>query len=181
MLAHLLPLLAMFCLQAQETVPAFLAKHCLECHSNDDPKGGLDLSALRPDFKTSRTFALWVKVHDRVRDGEMPPAKKKAPERSEVEAFLKALAAPLVAADRAREDAEGRATWRRLNRYEYENSLRDLLGVPWLQIKEMLPEDGLAYRLNKAGEALDVSHVQMSRYLAAAGTAWTSQSRLPSR
>jgi len=55
-----------------------------------------------------------------------------------------------------------------MNRYEYENTLRDLLGAPWLQIKEMLPEDGEAFRFNKVGEALGVSHVQISRYLAAA-------------
>ncbi|HLF93041.1 MAG TPA: DUF1587 domain-containing protein, partial [Planctomycetota bacterium] len=155
-------------LLSQETAPAFLSKHCFECHSSDDPKGGLDLSALRPDFKDARTFAAWVKVHDRVRDGEMPPAKKKPPQRAEIEGFLKALAAPMVAADRAREAAEGRSTWRRLNRYEYENSLRDLLQAPWLQIKEMLPEDGEAHRFNKVGDALDISHVQMAQYLAAA-------------
>ncbi len=84
------------------------------------------------------------------------------------EAFLKAIAAPLIAADDARARREGRAAWRRMNRYEYENTLRDLLGAPWLQVKEMLPEDGEAFRFNKVGEALGVSHVQMSRYLAAA-------------
>jgi hypothetical protein len=57
---------------------------------------------------------------------------------------------------------------RRLNRYEYENTLRDLLSVPWIQIKDRLPEDGEKYRFNKIGEALDVSHVQMARYLNAA-------------
>ncbi len=62
----------------------------------------------------------------------------------------------------------GRSTWRRMNRYEYENTLRDILGAPWLQVKEMLPEDGEAYRYNKIGEALDVSHVHMSQYLSAA-------------
>src|SRR6266508_2599434 len=56
----------------------------------------------------------------------------------------------------------------RMRRYEYENTLRDLLDAPWLQVKEMLPEDGEAYRFNKVGEALGVSHVQMSGYLAAA-------------
>jgi hypothetical protein len=63
---------------------------------------------------------------------------------------------------------EGRATQRRLNRYEYENALRDLLYAPWLQIKDSLPEDGEAYRFNKIGDALDVSHVQMARYLSVA-------------
>src|ERR1051326_5785685 len=78
---------------------------------------------------------------------------------------------PLFAVEEARVRREGRSTWRRMNRYEYENTLRDLLDAPWLQIKEMLPEDGLSARFNKVGDALDVSHVQMSRYLAAAGYA----------
>src|SRR5207344_2775384 len=63
---------------------------------------------------------------------------------------------------------EGRATRRRMNRYEYETALRDLLHAPWLQVRDSLPEDGEAYRFNKVGDALDVSHVQMARYLAAA-------------
>jgi len=63
---------------------------------------------------------------------------------------------------------EGRATRRRLNRYEYENALRDLLHAPWLQVRDSLPEDGEQERFNKIGDALDVSHVQMARYLHAA-------------
>ncbi|MBO0800474.1 MAG: DUF1587 domain-containing protein, partial [Blastocatellia bacterium] len=78
------------------------------------------------------------------------------------------IAQPLIEVDQTRARREGRSTWRRMNRYEYESTLRDLLGAPWLQVKEMLPEDGVAFRFNKVGDALDVSHVQMSRYLAAA-------------
>jgi hypothetical protein len=55
-----------------------------------------------------------------------------------------------------------------MNRYEYENTMRDLLDAPWLQLRDMLPEDGLSHHLNKVGDALDISHVQMSRYLGAA-------------
>ncbi len=57
---------------------------------------------------------------------------------------------------------------RRLNRYEYENTLRDLLSLPWIHVRDMLPEDGELHRFNKSGEALDVSHVQLSRYMSAA-------------
>src|SRR5206468_2441774 len=46
--------------------------------------------------------------------------------------------------------------------------VRDLLGAPWLQVKEMLPEDAESHRFNKAGEALAISHVQMASYLNAA-------------
>ena len=146
----------------------FLENNCVECHDADTHKGGLNLDALafQPDDLAS--FAEWVKVHDRVRDREMPPKKEKQPAPAETDAFLKALAGPLIAADRKRAASEGRATWRRMNRYEYENTVRDLLGAPWLPIKEMLPEDGEAFRFNKVGGALDVSHVQMSQYLAAA-------------
>jgi hypothetical protein len=150
------------------TVRSFIASHCLDCHDTETKKGNLDLTALRFDTDDPKAFAAWVTVHDRVRDGEMPPKKKAQPDAATRAAFLDALARPLVAADDARAAREGRATWRRMNRYEYEHTLRDLLGVPWLQVKDMLPEDGEAHRFNKVGDALDVSHVQMARYLGAA-------------
>src|SRR5258706_675383 len=158
----------------------FLSKHCTECHGAEDPKGGLNLEALRLDPKDPKNFAAWVKVHDRVQDGEMPPKKKKKrPEAEELRAFLKSVADPLAAADRSRAETEGRSTWRRLNRFEYENSIRDLLQAPWLQIKEMLPEDGEAHRFNKIGDALDISHVQMAQNLAAADYALREAAAFP--
>jgi mono/diheme cytochrome c family protein len=149
-------------------IGSFLESHCVQCHDADSKKGELDLDALGFDIKNPKVFATWVKVHDRTADHEMPPKKKPQPKPEEADVFLKWLAGTLVAADHERATSEGRSTWRRLNRYEYENSLRDLLGAPWLQVKVMLPEDGEAFRFNKVGEALDVSHVQMARYLGAA-------------
>jgi len=153
---------------ASTNVRQFLEANCYACHSTQTKKGDLDLTALKLDLDDPKAFATWVKVHDRVRDGEMPPKGMPRPDTAARDAFLKALAAPMIAADEARVRREGRAAWRRMNRYEYENTLRDLLGAPWLQIKELLPEDGEAYRFNKVGEALGVSHVQMGRYLMAA-------------
>jgi mono/diheme cytochrome c family protein len=159
--------------QAVELAPPnrpFIEKHCFECHDSDSNQGGLDLTSLKFDAHDPKLFALWVKVHDRVRDGEMPPPKKLAhpAAAAEIKEFLKATGDPLTAADQSREAKEGRSTWRRLNRYEYENTVRDLLQAPWLQVKQMLPEDGESLRFNKIGDALDVSHVQMAQYLAAA-------------
>lgn len=149
----------------------FLQRHCVECHDADSKKGGLDLTTLKFNPADSKTAAKWVAVHDRVRDGEMPPKKKPQPQAAQIERFLTELAEPLIAADRAHATAEGRSTWRRLNRFEYENAVRDLLSTPWLQLKDMLPEDGESHRFNKVGDALDVSHVQMARYLGAADSA----------
>lgn len=150
------------------TAQSFLTKNCVVCHSKKSAAGGLDLvsTPFHPNDPTN--FNLWVKVYDRVTAGEMPPKTFPQPAAATRKSFLTSLGQPLIATDGGRVRREGRATWRRMNRYEYENTLRDLLGAPWLQIKEMLPEDGLANRLNKVGDALDVSHVQMSRYLAAA-------------
>jgi len=166
-----LPLAFAIAASASDLAPAthgFLEKNCFECHDSDTKKGGLDLTTLKLDLDNATAFAEWVKVHDRVMNGEMPPKKKARPEPSELETFTNSLSSLLTTAEEARIAREGRATQRRLNRYEYENALRDLLHAPWLQVKEALPEDGEAFRFNKVGDALDVSHVQMARYLNAA-------------
>lgn len=146
----------------------FIENHCADCHDDITRQAGLNLLDLgyRPD--DSANLAIWVRVHDRVKAGEMPPPKKPRPEPAELTSFTESLAASLVASERAIVEREGRAMQRRLNRYEYENTLRDLLQVPWVQIRDRLPEDGEAHRFNKLGEALDVSHVQMARYLSVA-------------
>ncbi len=149
-------------------VHSFVVAQCSGCHNATLKQGNLDLVHLPFDLAQRDNFAIWAKVHDRVRDGEMPPVRSASLTRVAQEAFLGSLSAPLIAADRTRYAASGRSVMRRLNRQEYENTLRDLLGAPWLQIQEMLPEDGVAYKFNKSGEALDVSHVHMNQYLAAA-------------
>lgn len=149
-------------------VAAMIDTRCSACHNDEDKKGKLDLTALRYDLADPAAFATWVKVFDRVAAGEMPPKPKPRPTAAELAAFTHTLGDALTSVDRARVASEGRATRRRLNRYEYENALRDLLHAPWLQVRDSLPEDGEAYRFNKIGDRLDVSHVQMARYLAAA-------------
>ena len=149
--------------------PAFLNKYCAGCHNSAAKLGGLDLSALQFDPASPDNFAKWVKLHDRVQAGEMPPkAVRKRPDPVEQTAFLKGLAVSLTDFEKKTTLAQGRVTERRLNGYEYENSLRDLFQAPWLQIKGQFPEDGEAYKYNKISSALDVSHVHIARYMAAA-------------
>lgn len=146
----------------------FLQVHCAECHDADLKKAGLDFAALSFDLSQATNFDKWVFVYDRVSQGEMPPKKKPQPDAAELTVFLKTLSSSLVVSEQKRLANEGRSTQRRLNRYEYENALRDLLRAPWLQIRDSLPEDGESLRFNKVGDALDVSHVQMARYLSTA-------------
>ena len=180
--------LALFLLVA--AVPAaeiapFLDKHCLECHDSQTRKGNFDLEALKFAPTDPRNLAAWVKVHDQIAAGEMPPAKKERPELAAQSAYLDDLKGKLIEADAARIAADGRTVKRRLNRFEFENTLRDLLAAPWLDVRESLPEDTEAFRFNKSGQALDVSHVQLARYLTAAEDAlrqvlFASAEKLPS-
>ncbi|MEO6752122.1 MAG: DUF1592 domain-containing protein, partial [Opitutus sp.] len=143
----------------------FIENHCSECHDDVEKKSDLDLTSLtyNPDNASNR--ATWIKVFDRVSAGDMPPKKKQRPEPAETTGFTGEISRELVSYEHDGDVRNGRATRRRLNRSEYENVVRDLLHAPWLQLKDMLPEDPVAYHYNKIGEALDVSHLQMSRYM----------------
>ena len=149
----------------------FLENHCYDCHDSATKKGRFDLEVLSGNLSDPAAMAAWVKVHDRLAAGEMPPKKKDTPPMEESSLFLNALAQSLGATDQDRAGTEGRSTMRRLNRLEYENSLRDLLTAPWLDIREILPEDGVSHRFHKSGGALDISHIQMARYMQAADEA----------
>lgn len=145
----------------------YLETHCFDCHDAETKKGGLDLTALKLDLADSNSFATWVDVHDRVRDGEMPPPKKKRPPEAETKALLETLDARFQDASAARQAQEGRALARRLNRDEYQNTLRDLLGVA-KDYRPQLPEDGRANGYDKVGSALSVSAEHLQAYMSTA-------------
>ena len=146
----------------------FTDRYCSSCHNDVDREGGLDLTSLTYEPADAANFSTWVKVHDRVKAGEMPPKEKKRPVATELGTFIKGLSTTLVASEQQVAATNGRVTRRRLNRTEYENSLRDILQAPWIQVQSQLPEDGEAFRFNKVSSALDVSYVHMARYMSAA-------------
>src|SRR4051812_12670523 len=84
----------------------FLEKHCYDCHDSETHKGGLDLTTLQKDFANPDTFARWVKVHDQMASGEMPPKKKPRPPAEELKQITTWLDQSLIAAERARLEAD---------------------------------------------------------------------------
>lgn len=149
-------------------IKRFVASRCAGCHQGKTPAAGLDLTSIGFALDHAQTLSWWVRVHDAVRDGRMPPPAAGSVAPADSQKFLTSLSTHLTAHARQRAAAQGRSVLRRLNRYEYESTVRDLLSAPWLQLKDSLPEDGVVHRFNKSGEGLDVSHVQMARYLEAA-------------
>lgn len=155
-------------LRAAPDHEAFFDTHCIDCHDADVMKGGLDLTALMPDFSKPEAFARWVKVHDRIASGEMPPRKEKRPPAGTSSALLAWLADSIVKAEKEEAGDAGRTKLRRLTRGEYENTVRDLLSLPGIALREGLPADGSLHGFDKNSAALDVSHVNIAKYIEAA-------------
>ncbi|WP_254513052.1 DUF1592 domain-containing protein [Anatilimnocola floriformis] len=157
--------------EVSQPVRKFIETNCTSCHDADTKSGGLDLTALGGELGEAATFNRWVKIHDRVKSGEMPPPEKKAEKAAPLkdrDNIVKQLADQLAGTDNQRQRSQGRVPIRRLNRTEYENTMRDLFSLPGLQVKELLPEDGRADGSDKASTALEISAVQLRKYLEAA-------------
>ncbi|MCR9295406.1 MAG: DUF1592 domain-containing protein [bacterium] len=153
-------------------VANFMAEHCLDCHNEAEKEGDLNLAELRWEFESDSALRLWMRIHDRVDKGEMPPADASAGlSQGERSVLLSPLAETLFDADYRYVQRYGRGPIRRLNRLEYENNLRDLLQLPHLDIRDYLPEDRLFFQSNKAADGLDLTRVQLAAYLEAADIA----------
>jgi mono/diheme cytochrome c family protein len=148
----------------EEHVQTFLAQHCTSCHGADDPEGQFRLDDLSESFDDRATAERWSKIRERLRDGEMPPPGEPRPDGAVAQAVAAWIARSIDTAPR-------KPTARRLNRLEHENTLRDLLELPGLQIKERLPVDAELDGFDTVGDALDISYVQMARYLEATDAA----------
>ncbi len=146
----------------------FFKAHCLECHDKASHEGGLDLSSLKFEPTNAENFAKWVKIHDRIESGEMPPKQSKRPAGTDVAEVTKSLKTTLIAAEQAKLKGEGQTGVRRLTKAEYENTIRDLFDMPGIALQGNLPADGSAHGFDKNSDALDISHVNMAKYVEAA-------------
>src|SRR5437588_485658 len=158
---------------------AFLNRHCSDCHDAAAKEGGLDFAALSRDLSDAETLRRWVRAYDRLEGAEMPPQSAPQPDAPAKRTFLATLGPSLAAADRVQREV----VYRRLNRSEYENTVRDLFGVR-AEVAAMLPEDAKAHGFDNIGEALAASTELVEAYLRAADVAIDmvlSQDRQPLR
>ena len=155
--------------RAQEPgeVAALVKSNCVDCHSGKNPDAGLDLTELKFDLADRRSFATWVRVHDKVAAGEMPPPDEEQPTPEARRGAVAQLHAQLSAASSAQQMAEGRVALRRLNRTEHEHSLNDLLDVA-VRLADVLPDDASSAGFDNVAESLEVSSVHLVRYQEAA-------------
>lgn len=107
----------------------FLATHCQGCHGPEKQKGRFRVDDLPLAIADLPTAERWQKILNALNAGEMPPEDETQPAPEAKANFLDDLAQAMVAARRRLGDQKGVIALRRLNRREYRNTLRDLLGV----------------------------------------------------
>ena len=152
-----------------QRVLTFVEKNCTACHNDKDKKADLSLTGFRDEGSIFKGRKIWGQVIEMVEAGEMPPKDKPRPTADETASFLADVKGVFKqAAAHARPDP-GRVTVRRLNRFEYNNTIRDLIGVDF-NAAEDFPADDIGHGFDNIGDVLTLSPVLMERYLAAAET-----------
>ena len=154
----------------EEQVRPLLVKHCQGCHRGEKPKGDFRIDRLSADFTDKTVSNHWLTVLEQLKAGSMPPKDKPRPTEQEVQALTTWVRSRMDAAETARRAAQGRVALRRLNRTEYENTVRDLLGID-VNLQEQLPQDSSADGFDNAAAALHTSSFLLEKYLEAGDTA----------
>jgi mono/diheme cytochrome c family protein len=145
---------------------ALLGRYCITCHNERLRTAQLALDSV--DLAdVSANAALWEKVVRKLRSGVMPPAGSPRPDRATVEALAGALEQSLDRASLERPDPGRPASVHRLNRAEYRNAVRDLLGLD-IDVATLLPPDSASYGFDNIGDVLSLSPMLLDRYLSAA-------------
>jgi uncharacterized protein DUF1592/uncharacterized protein DUF1588/uncharacterized protein DUF1587/uncharacterized protein DUF1585/uncharacterized protein DUF1595 len=137
---------------------------CSGCHSHTNMKGGLDLESVRPDEAAQHTD-IWEKVVRKLRARQMPPAGIGRPSENAYRAAVSWLSNELDKASAAHPDPGRTETFRRLNRTEYQNAIRDLLALE-IDATELLPKDEASHGFDNVAVG-DLSPTLLDRYISA--------------
>lgn len=151
----------------ERTVKPFLAENCVSCHGNEKHKKDLNFESFTAVDTLINDRDRWDAVVEMLRNREMPPEDEPQPAEHRRQAVAAWLQRELARIDRLTPPDPGRVTARRLNREEYNNTIRDLLGVE-LRPADDFPQDDTGYGFDNIGDVLSLSPALMEKYLSAA-------------
>jgi hypothetical protein len=151
----------------EHAIGPFVQAYCIDCHSGDSAEAGLDFDKLLAAPSVPHRRLQWERAVQRIEAGEMPPADMTQPEDVERNAALAWLHEELADPDCTQPQNPGRPTLRRLNRTEYQNTVRDLVGVDFDAAK-FFPRDELGYGFDNNGDVLSLPTLLLEKYLQAA-------------
>ena len=149
----------------EKDIRPILSKYCYGCHGAKKQKGKLRLDTLGLDFDRGQSAERWHDALDQVATGEMPPEDEPQPTEEDRQKLTTWLRESLDAAARARLSTGGQGVMRRLTRYEYANTLRDLLGMDLDYARDLPPEPASEDGFRNNGRALQITADQLEYYL----------------
>ena len=151
----------------RKAVEPFLAKHCILCHNDKVKTHGLSFDPYKDPKTALKAEAVWDGVLKKLNTGQMPPKGLPQPKPEDVRPVTAWIETVLARAERSHPAEPGRLTAHRLNRFEYNNAIHDLLGVDFRPAADF-PTDDSGYGFDNIGDVLSLSPVLMDKYLAAA-------------
>ena len=158
--------------QSDRSVSSILQRHCVACHGPDAQNANIRLDNLPVDLVNDRRAAeTWHDVRNALNRGEMPPPGAPPLSPGDRTALLNWLSDEFRKADESRLDTGGAVVMRRLNRLEYQNTMRDLLGLDVDYVKDLPPDEVSRDGFTNNGSALRMSALQLEHYLRAARSA----------
>ena len=148
-------------------VAPLLAKYCSDCHAGEEPTGGLPFDDYLKRSDVAQDRETWEKIARKLHDREMPPEDEPQPDGAERDKITSWIDDQLDRYGCGPGRDPGRVTIRRLNRNEYNNTIRDLLGVDF-QPADDFPSDDVGYGFDNIGDVLSMPTILLEKYLAAA-------------
>jgi hypothetical protein len=150
-----------------QAVQPYLAKNCYTCHNATLKTAGLDLQSFRTIESVATDNTRWTAILQKIKSGEMPPKGLPRPDQAQTELVVKWIQDEFDREDKLIKPDPGHITARRLNRAEYNNTVRDLLGIDFHPADDF-PQDDSGYGFDNIADVLSLSPVLMEKYIVAA-------------
>lgn len=167
LMAFGLGLMPWCCYAEMDPQQAFFEQHCVSCHSRDEPRAEFRLDLLLQQPMQVNDLLAWKEVVQRLQSQDMPPQEVELrPTSQEYEAAIEALIKRINDLESELESQKPRAL-RRLNQFEYANTIQDLFGIPFRPGSDFAKDDAL-HGFDTVAEGLQVSPGQVERYFSTA-------------
>ncbi len=148
-------------------IQPLVEKYCADCHSADLAEGDLSLEEYGSLQQMRDGREVWLKVLAQLQAEAMPPEDADQPSGEERKQLILGIDRAINEVDCSQPQSPGHVTLRRLNRFEYRNTIRDLLGVDYEPAKDF-PADDVGYGFDNIGDVMSLPPLLMEKYLTAA-------------
>jgi hypothetical protein len=164
--------------QFQKQVRPLLERYCVECHQTESSEAGIVWDKYENQAAAVQDGRTWLRVRDALQGRIMPPSDESQPSLEELDRIIAWIETDFLAAQCGKQISSAPVVIRRLNRQEYNNTIRDLLGLD-LRLADAFPADDIGFGFDNVGSALNISPAHIEKYLDAAELALQKAIVLP--